>query len=378
MQLANPSRISSKYLLLFVRWAVSADLHAARYRVQFDLYAMSDSTGYIRSHPPGSVLTPTQVASAMKHKHDHQRNFAQQSLGTAGDALTMVKELCEGEHRGKWTIVVDASGSDATTPALLHALQLGCGIALANKKPLTQSMEVWERLMNPEWRHRVRFESTVGAGTPFIACTQRTINSGDVITQIQGSFSGTLGYVMSGLEAGGTYSGVVSQATKLGYTEPDPRDDLGGVDVARKALILARLLGWKAEMSDVGIEPLYPKELEGLSVPEFLAQLHTMDAAYASKVAQAKSDGYVLRYAANVEGGKISVGLLAVQSTSPLGRLQDTENLLELHTLIYGQKPLVIQGAGAGGAITAVGILGDMIELVGTLPTQQQDQKQQA
>merc|ERR1719382_1655901 len=149
-------------------------------------------------------------------------------------------------------------------------------------------------------RHRVRHESTVVAGVPVIAALGRVIASADPVRAISGSFSGTLGYVMSGLQEGGAFSEVVLKAKELGYTEPDPRDDLGGVDVARKALILARTLGMRLEMSDVNVEPLYPDSLAKLSVPDFLKALPTLDKSFGDKVAEASKQGKVLRYAASV------------------------------------------------------------------------------
>jgi len=203
-----------------------------------------------------------------------------------------------------------------------------------------------------------------------IATLSRVLSSGDPVRKVLGSFSGTLGYVMTGLESGRSYSSVVREALRLGYTEPDPRDDLGGTDVARKALILARMMGRRAEMQDVEVEPLYPaRELgpdTGISVPDFLAQLpEQCDELYREKIEQAKASGYVMRYVASIEepSGPISVGLMALAADSPLGRLAGTGNMMELHTAVYGLQPLVLQGAGAGGAITAVGILADMVEV---------------
>jgi len=192
------------------------------------------------------------------------------------------------------------------------------------------------------------------------------------VSLISGSFSGTLGYVMSGLQAGEPYSVVVNKAKELGYTEPDPRDDLGGVDVARKALILARTLGMSLEMSDVSVEPLYPPELASLSIPEFMAALPSLDEAFAAKIAAAAADGNVLRYAASVKppsggsAGSLVVGLVAVPASSPLGTLTGSDNLVEIHTGWYSQTPLVVRGAGAGTGTTAAGVLADMLDLAMT------------
>ncbi len=144
---------------------------------------------------------------------------------------------------------------------------------------------------------------------------------GDEVQRIAGTFSGTLGYVMTGLQAGRPFSEIVREAHGLGYTEPDPRDDLGGVDVARKALILARGLGWRLDLDDVAVQGLYPAELDSLSVSEFMAALPQLDEGFAARVAEAQAQGKVLRYAALVENGVCTVGPTTVSEASPLGRL---------------------------------------------------------
>jgi homoserine dehydrogenase len=185
----------------------------------------------------------------------------------------------------------------------------------------------------------------------------------DKVRKIAGTFSGTLGFVMSGLEAGRPFSEVVLEAKAKGYTEPDSRDDLGGVDVARKALILARGLGWRLELSDVQVEPLYPPAMASLSVDEFLAQLPSLDADLKSRASAAKAKGEALRYAATIENGKLNVGLVSVSVTSPLGSLSGTDNLVEYYTTWYDPSPLVVRGAGAGAGATAAGVVSDMVEL---------------
>ena len=155
----------------------------------------------------------------------------------------------------------------------------------------------------------------------------------------------------------------VLEAKEKGYTEPDPRDDLGGVDVARKALILARGLGWRLELSDVNVEPLYPPELASLTVDDFMAKLPSLDDDFAKRATEAKARGEALRYAATVENGKLTVGLVSVSTSSPLGSLSGTDNLVEYYTTWYDPSPLVVRGAGAGAGATAAGALADMVEL---------------
>src|SRR5690606_31061059 len=136
---------------------------------------------------------------------------------------------------------------------------------------------------------RGRWETTVGAGLPVIATLTRLVASGDSITRIAGTFSGTLGYLMTGLESGRLFSEVVREAYERGYTEPDPRDDLGGVDVARKALILARGMNYRLDMDDIEVKGLYPPLMESLSVDEFMSELPQLDEHYRDEVARAGS-----------------------------------------------------------------------------------------
>jgi homoserine dehydrogenase len=196
-----------------------------------------------------------------------------------------------------------------------------------------------------------------------IATLNRLVAAGDTVQRIAGTFSGTLGYVMTGLQAGRAFSEVVHEAHARGYTEPDPRDDLGGVDVARKALILARGLGWHMELADVQVRGLYPPEMDRLTVAEFMAALSQLDADFRDRVESAAAESKVLRYAATLEDGRCRVGPTVVTADSPLGRLAGTDNLVEFTTRWYNPAPLVIQGRGAGVDATASGVLSDVIEL---------------
>ena len=303
---------------------------------------------------------------------------------------------CSSNRLSPRTVVVDCTATEATVPALLLAVDAGCKVVLANKKPLTVQQEVYNRLTRagvtgalhadalsdaatatlgalpaqeasvadaPLGLGRVRWETTCGAGLPVIATLNRLRMCGDPVQRIAGALSGTLGYVMTGLQEGRSLSEVVREAHSLGYTEPDPRDDLGGLDVARKALILARGLGWTLELSDVAVEGLYPQSMADLSVADFMEALPQLDAPFAEQVRAAVANDGVLRYAAVVENGRCRVGPTVVASGSPLGRLAGTDNLIEFHTRWYAPAPLVIQGRGAGADATAAGVLSDIVEL---------------
>lgn len=265
------------------------------------------------------------------------------------------------------SVLVDCSASDSSSKVLVQALEKGFGVALANKKPLTESPSVFKAITsNP----RARWEATVGAGLPVICTTKRLIDGGDTITAVQGQLSGTLGFILSRLDDPklGTFSDAVKEAERLGYTEPDPRDDLGGVDVARKILILARYGLGKADMNlnDIAIEPLYPKEFANLPLNKFRERLPELDAAWKLKTEQAREKGKVLRYTGSVSvDGKAKVGIVEVEKTAPLGGLKGTLNLVSFTTKFYPEgKNLVVIGPGAGIDVTASAVVADAFELM--------------
>uniref|UniRef100_A0A0E0BET7 Homoserine dehydrogenase n=1 Tax=Oryza glumipatula TaxID=40148 RepID=A0A0E0BET7_9ORYZ len=249
---------------------------------------------------------------------------------------------------GKTTglVLVDCSATYDTVGMLKDAVDRGCCVVLANKKPLTCAYEDFEKLVS-NFR-RIRFESTVGAGLPVIASVTRIIASGDPVSRIVGSLSGTLGYVMSELEDGKRFSEVVKTAKSLGYTEPDPRDDLSGMDVARK------------------VESLYPSELgpDAMSTKDFLESgLVQLDKSIEERVKAASLKGNVLCYVCKIESTGCQVGLEELPKNSALGRLRGSDNVVEIYSRCYESAPLVIQGAGAGNDTTAAGVLADILDL---------------
>ncbi|KAH9245007.1 hypothetical protein BASA81_017561 [Batrachochytrium salamandrivorans] len=282
--------------------------------------------------------------------------------------IASVASAIANKKQGKLATSPDLSILDGASnfPLLEKAMDLGMGIVLANKKPLTASPDLFKRLA----KHRnARFEATCGAGLPVILTAQRLIRGGDKLAQVQGQLSGTLGFVLSNLEQpGSSFSATVAKAEQLGYTEPDPRDDLGGTDVARKALILARLgFGMvDLELKDIAIEALYPKEFGALpSVAEFRARLPELDLEWKNRVESARGRGKVWRYTASVTTSGVKVGLVEVDQSSPLGGLKGTLNLVQFTSEFYSPgKDLVVLGPGAGVDVTASGVVSDIAELV--------------
>lgn len=261
---------------------------------------------------------------------------------------------------GRGVLVADTSASAETAPYLRLALEKGGAAALANKLPLALP---WVDASAFFHTPRVRYESSVGAALPVIAALKGLLAGGDEITMIEGCMSGTLGYLCSQLEQRMNFSAAVLDAFHSGYTEPDPRQDLGGKDVARKALILSRTAGFGGEMADIALESLYPDSQEKLDVPDFLQALPELNARFQKRVEKAASEGSVLRYLARVAPRSISVGLTAVPKNSAPGALQGADNYFAIHTRRYSASPLVIAGPGAGIPVTAAGVISDLNHL---------------
>ncbi len=331
------------------------------YHVDLSIRAVSDSTGLIRT----SHLTDAELLDLCARK-DAGLSLSQQAGGMIWtDPVAEVTAAAESK-----AVVVDCTATAATVPILLRALETAHAIVLANKHPLTQSYALYRQLTRDSagaWNlAHCRWEATVGAGLPVMATLQRLVSCGDTIACINGTFSGTLGYVMTGLQRGQLFSQIVREAHTQGYTEPDPRDDLGGVDVARKALILARGMGLAMEMADVKVTGLFPDTLATLSVPDFLDALPELDQAYCQQCEEAARQSMCLRYAATVSPNGLEVGPQLVPLHSPLGQLVGTDNLIEITSQWYAPQPLVIQGRGAGVDATAAGVFSDIMELAFT------------
>jgi aspartokinase/homoserine dehydrogenase 1 len=263
-------------------------------------------------------------------------------------------------------VLVDLT-SDDTAPALELALTHGMDLVLANKRPLAGRRSVSESLWQTARARgrRILHEATVGAGLPIIDTYHKLTESGDRVDRIEGLLSGTLGYVLSEVGAGTPFSRAVRTAMSRGYTEPDPREDLSGMDVGRKALILARLLGYSGELSRAAVESLVPRWARALSLPDFLKRLPELDEGWERRARAAAAEGTVLRYVATVTAAKIAVGLRAVPVSSPLAAIKGSDNQLVFTTARYKSNPLVITGPGAGAEVTAAGVLNDILRLAG-------------
>jgi aspartokinase/homoserine dehydrogenase 1 len=197
---------------------------------------------------------------------------------------------------------------------------------------------------------------------PVIDTLQSLIRSGDALNSFGGILSGSLSMIFGMLEDGVEFSGAVEKAMQLGFTEPDPRDDLSGMDVARKLLIIAREVGLELELEDIDVEPVIePGFAADANNSELITRLKTLDKAFSARVAAASADDCVLRYVGRIEDGHCSVSIDAVPKDKPLGSIRDGENALVLHTRYYQPIPLVLRGYGAGAEVTAAGVFGDLL-----------------
>ena len=213
------------------------------------------------------------------------------------------------------------------------------------------------------------YETNVGAGLPLIDTIKLLHLSGENITRIKGVFSGTLSYVFNNFSLrNDKFSTIINEALEKGYTEPDPREDLSGNDVARKLLILARELDLINEFEDINIQNLVPESLLSVSKEEFLSRLEELDDGY-QKIKENQEPGYVLRYVGDLHGdlqkekGELDVKLISVPANSALGQLKGSDSIFEIYTESYGENPIVIMGAGAGAKVTARGVFGDILRL---------------
>lgn len=263
--------------------------------------------------------------------------------------------------------VVDCTTDAALAGEYVRFLESGFNVVAANKKANTASIDYYRAMRQTAGRNFRKFlyETNVGAGLPVIDTLQALIRSGDELKSFGGILSGSLSMIFGLLEDGMAMSAAVAKAVELGYTEPDPRDDLSGMDVARKLLIIAREVGLELELDDIEVEPAVPmKAIAAVDPADLIAALQTLDESFTGKVSAAKAAGMVLRYVGRIADGHCRVAVEAVPRDEPLGAIRDGENALVLHTRYYQPIPLVLRGYGAGAEVTAAGVFGDLLRTV--------------
>ena len=213
------------------------------------------------------------------------------------------------------------------------------------------------------------YEANVGAGLPIMSTLHDLIASGDEILKIEGILSGTLSYLFNTFDGTTPFSALVKEAHRIGFTEPDPRDDLSGQDVARKLLILARESGLKMELSDVKVDSLVPRALRSMKFSDaFFTALERYDDEIAARVEQARKRGFVLRYVGTLEHDRAEAALREFPVTHPIAAAKGSDNVIAFTTKRYRKTPLVVQGPGAGADVTAMGVFSDLLKLLHYLP----------
>lgn len=263
-------------------------------------------------------------------------------------------------------IFVDCTASEAVAKKYLKIAKAGFNIVTPNKKFNTFSMKEYRQLRNIMRKTGKQFlyETNVGAGLPVISVLQDLLKTGDKIVKIEGVFSGTLSYIFNNFDGKRRFSEIVATAKKLGYTEPDPREDLNGNDVGRKLLVLAREAGLNMEMENVAIQNLVPKELRNkMALEEFLKKLKSYDEYFENLLNKARTKNKVLRYVAKFQQGKASAKLEEISLDNPLASTKDADNIFAFYTKRYNKRPLVVQGPGAGAEVTATGVLADILKV---------------
>ena len=323
------------------------EILATRYGIDLQYRGLVDSSGALISE---NGLRANQIEAAIEAKTHGQRLI---DLPAGLPAIAWERLLSEQP-----CIIIDVTAADGQGPRLIAAGEAGHRVVLANKKPLTEEFASFQALTS---HGATRYEATVGAGLPVIATLQNLLDSGDHLIQIEAALSGTLGYLCSELERGVAFSQAVRTAHQLGYTEPDPRDDLSGMDVARKALIIGRSAGFGWAKNAVSAEPLFPPAFGELSREEFLAKLEDLDEPMAERLAAVKTRNEVLRYAATITPTGATIGLIGVARDHPLASLAGPDNLVRFSSERYRENALVVRGPGAGQSVTAAGVLGDVI-----------------
>jgi aspartokinase/homoserine dehydrogenase 1 len=269
-------------------------------------------------------------------------------------------------RRPEVAVFVDCSASQALADVYPRLLEAGFHVVSANKKANAGPLAGYRAIREAAGRARRHFfyETHVGAGLPVIDTVKGLMAAGDRLLRFEGVLSGSLSYILGQLGEGVALSECVRSAMAQGFTEPDPRDDLSGADVARKVLILARESGMPLEPSDVKLEGLLPADFNAMGpLDEFLARLPQLDEPFRQRIAALKAAGKVLRYAGSVGPDGARTGLLEAGPEHPLFGIQGGENALSFLTAHYSPRPMVIRGYGAGAAVTAAGVLSDVLRL---------------
>jgi aspartokinase/homoserine dehydrogenase 1 len=269
-------------------------------------------------------------------------------------------------------VIIDCTADESIAARYAGWLERGIHVITPNKRAFSGPIATYHKLqeMAAHGSSHIFYETTVGAALPIVTTLRDLIDTGDELKSIQGIFSGTLAYLFNVYDGSTPFSEIVSKARDSGYTEPDPRDDLSGMDVARKLTILARELGQSLEIGDFPVQNLVPEALREGSIDNFLDRLSDYDDEIQSQYQQAKAAGKKLRYVGRLDAaGNAAVGLESVDAGHSFSNINLTDNIVQFETNRYSSNPLVIQGPGAGPEVTAGGVFGDLLRLAKYLDT---------
>jgi aspartokinase/homoserine dehydrogenase 1 len=292
-------------------------------------------------------------------------------LASWRDRLATDGEACDLDQlvnrilspRKPWSVFVDCTASDQLGHLFPKLIDAGVPVIAANKRPFSGALDTYRGLKDAASRGAaIYYETTVGAGLPVLGTLRDLVRTGDRVNSIDGVLSGTVSFVLDSMRAGVIFSDAVRDAHARGFSEPDPRDDLMGADVARKLLILAREAGYPLEPAKVVTEPMVPAGWGALSQDEFWKILPSLDDVFTHKQQQAHAEGKRLCYLAQAAGGRAHVGLQAIDLSHPCASLSGTDNLIAFSTTRYDRTPLVVRGPGAGPFVTAAGVFADVLK----------------
>lgn len=295
---------------------------------------------------------------------DHWRDAY--GAGQVAADLARFAEHIHADHLPH-AVIIDCSASAVVAELYPQWLASGIHIVTPNKKANSAPIEFYRQLHEARRQGGAHYlyEATVGAGLPVMQTVRDLRETGDEIQRIEGILSGTLAYLFNVWDGSEPFSSIVRAAKSKGYTEPDPRDDLSGTDVARKLIILGREMGLDLELKDVQLESLVPQALAGCSADEFLARLPEFDGPMLERLRGAQARGRVLRYvgALDAASGTASVGLVELERSHSFANIALTDNIVRFATARYNENPLIVQGPGAGPAVTAAGVFADLLRV---------------
>jgi homoserine dehydrogenase len=272
-------------------------------------------------------------------------------------------------HPGEAAVLADCTASDAVADHYAGWLGAGIHVVTPNKRAASGCLDRWNAIARASdaTGARMHYEGTVGAGLPVVQTLRDLIDTGDELRAVEGMLSGTLAWLFNRFDGSRPFSALVREAHALGYTEPDPRDDLSGMDVARKLVILAREAGVALSLDDVAVESLVPPALAALGRDDFMDALPAMDAPMAALLAKAHAEGGVLRHVARLDGRGASVGVQMLDGSHAFAHGQLTDNVVRFATRRYCDNALVVQGPGAGPEVTAAAVFTDLLRVAGAM-----------